>query len=95
MGWDAIESYEPLLGCTALEDLNIGRTFADPEPISQMTWLKNLWCMEISGATQYAWRLALPDTNIVGKGNDVVAYGWRRLPNYYKMRDALGMYYMD
>ena len=51
--------------------------------------------MEISGATQYAWRLALPDTNIVGKGNDVVAYGWRRLPNYYKMRDALGMYYMD
>lgn len=95
VGWDAIESYEPLLGCTALEDLNIGRTFADPEPISQMTWLKNLWCMEISGATQYAWRLALPDTNIVGKGNDVVAYGWRRLPNYYKMRDALGMYYMD
>ena len=95
VGWDAIESYEPLLGCTALEDLNIGRTFADPAPIYQMTWLKNLWCMEISGATQYGWRMALPNTHIVGKGNDVVAYGWRRLPNYYKMRDALGMYYMD
>lgn len=95
VGWDAIESYEPLLGCTALEDLNIGRTFADPAPIYQMTWLKNLWCMEISGATQYGWRMALPNTNVVGKGNDVVAYGWRRLPNYYKMRDALGMYYMD
>lgn len=95
VGWDAIESYEPLLGCTALEDLNIGRTFADPAPIYQMTWLKNLWCMEISGATQYGWRMALPNTHVVGKGNDVVAYGWRRLPNYYKMRDALGMYYMD
>lgn len=95
VGWDAIESYEPLLGCTALEDLNIGRTFADPEPISKMTWLKNLWCMERSDAVQYAWRQALPNTNIVGKGTDVIAYGWRKLPNYYKMRDALGMYYMD
>lgn len=95
VGWDAIESYEPLLGCTALEDLNIGRTFADPEPISQMTWLKNLWCMERSDAVQYAWRQALPNTNIVGKGTDVIAYGWRKLPNYYKMRDALGMYYMN
>ncbi len=94
IGWCAIESYEPLLGCTALEDLNIGRTFANPEPISQMTWLKNLWCMERSAAIQYQWRQDLPDTNIVGIGTDVVAYGWRKLPNYYKMRDALDMYYM-
>ena len=94
IGWCAIESYEPLVECTALEDLNLGRTFADPEPISRMTWLKNLWCMERSSAVQYNWRLALPDTRIVGVGNDVVAYGWRKLPNYYKMRDALGMPYM-
>ena len=94
IGWCAIESYEPLVECTALEDLNLGRTFADPEPISRMTWLKNLWCMERSSAVQYNWRQALPDTRIVGVGNDVVAYGWRKLPNYYKMRDALGMPYM-
>lgn len=95
LGWCNIESYEPLLGCTALEDLNIGRTFADPAPISKMTWLKNLWCMERSAAVQAQWREDLPDTNIVGIGTDVVAYGWRRLPNYYKMRDALDMYYMS
>lgn len=98
LGWDAITSFEPLVSCTALEDLNVGRTNAyepDPEPICRMTWLKNLWCMDMPQSYQWMWRQALPDTWIVGKGSDVVAYGWRRLPNYYKMRDALGMYYMD
>ena len=31
-----------VLGCTALEDVNLSRTFADPEPVKKMTWLKNL-----------------------------------------------------
>lgn len=95
LGWCNIKSYEPLLGCTALEDLNIGRTYADPAPISQMTWLKNLWCMARKASIQNQWKEDLPDTNIVGVGTDVVAHGWRKLPNYYKMRDALGAYYMD
>lgn len=92
--WCAIESYEPLLGCTALEDLNLSRTFAPPEPISQMKWLKNLWCMERGGGVAYQWSQDLPDTHVVSTGTDSIGYGWRKLPNYYKMRDALHMYYM-
>ena len=78
-----------------MEDLNISRTFADPEPISQMTWLKNLWCMERGGAVTYKWTQDLPDTHVVGGDHDAISFGWRKLPNYYKMRDALDMYYMD
>lgn len=95
LGWCYIKSYEPLLGCTAMEDLNVGRTYADPTPISQMTWLKNLWCMDTGWRSQQLWRETLTDTNIESSGSDVVANGWRQLPNYYKMRDALGAYYMD
>lgn len=94
LSWCAIESYEPLLGCTALEDLNLSRTFADPEPVKQMTWLKNLWCMERGSGVIYEWTQALPNTHVVGVGTDAIGYGWRKLPNYYKMRDALDMYYM-
>lgn len=94
LSWCAIESYEPLLGCTALEDLNLSRTFADPEPVKQMTWLKNLWCMERGTGVIYEWTQALPNTHVVGVGTDAIGYGWRKLPNYYKMRDALDMYYM-
>lgn len=95
LGWCYIKSYEPLLGCTALEDLNIGRTYADPTPISQMTWLKNLWCMDTRWESRQLWLETLTDTTIESSGSDVVAHGWRKLPNYYKMRDALGAYYMD
>ena len=96
LSWlEALESYEPLLGCTALEDLNLSRTFADPEPIKQMTWLKNLWCMERGQKVVYEWTQALPNTHVVGVGTDAIGYGWRKLPNYYKMRDALDMYYMN
>ena len=95
LGWCNIKSYEPLLGCTAMEDLNIGRTYADPTPISQMTWLKNLWCMDTRLSSRQLWQETLTDTTIQSAGSDVVAYGWRKLPNYYKMRDALGAYPMD
>ena len=95
LSWCAIESYEPLVGCTALEDLNLSRTFADPEPLYQMTWLKNLWVMERGDAVTYQLTQALPDTHVVGGAHDAISYGWRKLPNYFKMRDALDMYYMD
>lgn len=95
LGWCNIKSYEPLLGCTAMEDLNVGRTFADPTPISQMTWLNNLWCMDTRWDCQQLWRETLTNTTIESSGSDVVGNGWRKLPNYYKMRDALGAYYMD
>ena len=90
-----IRDYSPLVDCTALEDLNIGKTFCDITPITQMTWLKNLYM--IFGSAGDAWKCtqALPDTHVVANGDATVGGGWRRLPNYYDMRDCLGMYYMN
>lgn len=90
-----IRDYSPLVDCTALEDLNIGKTFCDITPILQMTWLKNLYM--IFGNSGDAWKAsqALPNTHVVASGDATVGGGWRRLPNYYAMRDALHMYYMN
>ena len=90
-----IRDYSPLVDCTALEDLNIGKTFCDITPITQMTWLKNLYM--IFGNAGDAWKCtqALPNTRVVANGDATVGGGWRRLPNYYDMRDCLGMYYMN
>ena len=90
-----IRDYSPLVDCTALEDLNIGRTYCDITPILEMTWLKNLYM--IFGNGGYAWQAsqALPNTHVVATGDATVGGGWRRLPNYYDMRDCLGMYYMN
>ena len=63
--------------------------------ILQMTWLKNLYM--IFGNSGDAWKAsqALPNTHVVASGDATVGGGWRRLPNYYAMRDALHMYYMN
>ncbi len=95
LDWTPIKDYAPLLDCTALEDLNLGNTFADFTPIGEMTWLKNLWMIEGSARAAYQASQALPDTRVVASGAVTVGSGWRKLPNYYAMRDALGMYYMD
>jgi len=92
LDWSTVRDFTPLLGCTALEDLNVGETFADLSPIMEMTWLNNLWMVNRSGA--YKMVQALPDTKIVASGSATVANGWRDLPNYYAMRDELGMHYM-
>ena len=88
-----ITDYSPLLGCTGLEDLNLGNTYGDPAPITQMTWLKNLWM--IFRKEGYFLSQALPDTRVVSGGTATVDSGWRDLPNYFAMRDALKMYYMS
>ncbi|MGN0977488.1 MAG: hypothetical protein ACI4PH_05475 [Faecousia sp.] len=93
LDWSPISDYTPLLGCTALEDLNIGKYGADVTPICQMTWLKNVWCI-FRPASAGKIAQALPNTHVVGSGNATVSSGWRNLPNYYAMRDALNMYYM-
>ena len=93
LDWSPIEDYTPLQGCTSLEDLNIGMYGADVTPICEMTWLKNVWCI-FRPASAGKLGMALPDTHVVGSGNATVSSGWRDLPNYYAMRDALGMYYM-
>lgn len=91
--WTGIRDLSPLVDCKTLEDLNVGNTGADLEPLKQMTWLKNLWAI-FRGGSVYAVSQALPNTKVVSSGNATVASGWRDLPNYYAMRDALKMYYM-
>lgn len=91
---DRIEDYSPLLGCTALEDLNIGETFGDITPVLQMTWLKNLWMVGCPQQSYSKVAAALPDTRIgynYGNPDD----GWRSLPNYFNLRDALLMFYLS
>ena len=92
LDWSAVKDFSPLVGCTSLEDLNIGLTYPSVEPLMQMPWLKNLWMVERGGGYQLSQ--ALPDTKIVATANATVGAGWRNLPNYYKMRDMLGMEYM-
>ena len=90
-----IRDYSPLVDCTALQDLNIGKTFCDITPICEMTWLKNLYMIFGDGGDAWTASQALPDTHVVSTGNATVGSGWRRLQNYYDMRDMLGMYYMN
>ena len=96
-----VTDYTPLLGCTGLEDLNLGLTYGDPDVIAQMTWLKNLWWCDANGVHDQQRREAvtrmcetLKDTNIAIYIDHPTASGWRRLPNYYAMRDILGMFYL-
>ena len=90
-----IRDYSPLVDCTALQDLNIGKTFCDITPITQMPWLKNLYMIFCDGGKAWQCTQALPDTHVVASGDATVGGGWRRLPNYYDMRDCLGMCYMN
>lgn len=97
-----VTDYSPLLGCTGLEDLNLGYTRGDPRPIAQMHWLKNLWW---GGIGNVPWadgrspaallRESLPDTCVTLYSGSSTGFGWRKLPHYYEMRDRIGMYYMN
>lgn len=89
-----ITDYTPLLGCTALEDLNLGKTYGDEDIIAQMTWLKNLWWAGRGYTFKLKMNELLPDTRKQFNGKNTVDGGWRQLPNYYAMRDILGMEYM-
>ena len=90
-----LDDYSPLLGCTALQDLNISDTHADPEPLSHMTWLHNLhWYRGLSSpATREAvGRLPeqLTNTNVMLEEVGIISGIWRSLPNYYVFRDIIG-----
>lgn len=95
LDWTAIKDYSPLLGCTALEDLNLGLTYGDPEIIAQMTWLKNLWWKGAGYKTRVLLEEKIPDTYLMLNPPYTVGWGWRKLQNYYDMRDILGMEYME
>lgn len=94
LDWSLVTDYSPLLGCTGLEDLNLGLLDGDAEPIAKMTWLKNLWWKDCKYQKQQLLTEALPDTTLMFSMSQTVGNGWRKLQNYYDMRDALGAYYM-
>lgn len=91
--WTWINDYTPLLGCTALQDLNVARTNGNPLTFRDMPWLKNLWIDDTSTEKKEALKAALPDTFIKFCDGEMTANGWRDLPNYFAMRDYLGMPY--
>ena len=96
LDWSPIKDFGPLKSLTALEDLNIGKTYADIAPIQEMTWLKHVWCVNRSAESVYKLRQTLEETGTVvfSQSDATVGGGWRELPNYYAMRDALNASYM-
>lgn len=94
LDWSPVRDLAPLVDCTGLEDLNVGNTYARIDPVTEMTWLKNLWMIGCSQGNIYKAVQDLTDTRIMYSGDATVAGGWRELDNYYKMRDLLGMEYM-
>ena len=97
LDWSIVRDYTPLLGCTALEDLNLGKTYADVTPLLEMKWLKHLWILDRSSDVQLRLQEAFEgtETELYLSGSYTVGGGWRQLPNYYAMRDVLGMEYME
>ena len=96
LDWSCIRDISPLVDCTALEDLNLGKTYCDITPLKEMTWLKNVYMIRRHSAGVVGQ--ALPDTRVVASDDPdaaTVGYGWRRLPNYYAMRDCLNAPYMN
>lgn len=96
-----VTDYSPLVECTGLEDLNLGKTYADPAPIAKMTWLKNVWWSGVHGThglpasnAKEVLTEALPNTHLRFDLAHPTADGWRKLENYFGMRDFMGMFYL-
>ena len=92
-----IRDITPILGCTALEDLNVARIPASLRPLKDMPWLKNIWASGgyVNKEDAEFLRKALPNTYIdTAHHHDCCGRGWRQLQNYYDMRDILGMPYL-
>ena len=89
-----------LVECTALEDINLGWSYPDPEPLASMPWLKHVWwCSATSMDLPCAdapelLGEALPNTVLFFDGYHPVDGGWRELQTYYDMRDLMGMRYL-
>lgn len=98
----SVRDLSPLIGCTALRDLNICYIPASGEAIvetlSQMPCLRRVWCSGTNLTFDQLDALsdALPDTEIWYRAGDESTGGtWRYDEDYYAMRDAFHMYYMD
>ena len=91
-----VTDLSPLVGCTALEDLNLCYTYGDPRPLLEIKSLKNIWWSGGWGLSAYGhqFRENNPDIRLEYSTVSSTGGGWRELPNYYDMRDLLGMGYM-
>ena len=94
-----VRDYSPLLSCPKLQDLNI--SYAIPNDMSVLTQLKQLRHLHLKGLWQDSFQeqleQALPNTNLVFAGTGDISStgdGWRKLENYFRMRDLLNMPYM-
>lgn len=90
----SVADYTPLISCTALEDLNLGWTYGDPEPISQMETLKNLWWGHAAAYKQRPSANApillpttLHHTNFMFEMRTPYDNGWSQLPNSLAVRN--------
>lgn len=104
MFWTNTSDITPLRELTNLRHLNI--TYkrvrdaeADLDTLMHMTWLERLWISYNMYRDDQieALKEALPDTQVqVIYTTDCVSQGWRNgSEEYFNMRDALHMYYLD
>lgn len=104
MFWTNTSDITPLRELTNLRHLNI--TYkrvrdaeADLDTLMHMTWLERLWISYNMYRDDQieALKAALPDTQVqVIYTIDCVSQGWRNgSEEYFNMRDALHMYYLD
>ena len=102
--WTNMSDITPLRDLENLRHLNI--TYkrvrdaeADLDTLMHMTWLERLWISYnmYSDEQIAALKAALPDTQVqVIYTTDCVSQGWRNgSVEYFNMRDALHMYYLD
>lgn len=92
-----VRDISPLLNCKKLEDLNVGYAeWTDITMLPQMPQLKHLWASGwyVDQQEQQWLHEALPNTEMYFLPGSSTAGGWRELPNYYKMRDLLGLPYL-
>lgn len=92
-----VRDVSPLEACTKLEDLNLSYTYPkNVDALCQLPGLKNLWMRGYEFQQQQAQiKAALPDTCVRFDHGPCTDGGWRKLPNYFAMRDILGMPYME
>lgn len=106
LGSTPIYDFWPLTNLTNLDDLNLSYspfyysakkwgTFGDVTPLYQMTWLDRLWLAysRLGDDGRAELRERLPNTELLFLSTSDTDKGWRYSPNYYEMRDILGMWY--
>lgn len=92
-----VSDYSPLVGCTALEDVNLAFTYGDAAVFAEMPWLNNLWINQcgVNAETRKLLEESLPDTHIEFDSGWHLGGSWRGVRNYFRMRDILEMPYYD